>query len=53
MTNSNNQNVPTSGTANSGLLVPQSHKMVGDDMKLPIFNGNGLEYLEKHWFLCE
>ena len=22
-------------------------------MKLPIFNGNGLEEPEKHWFLCE
>ena len=27
--------------------------MVGIDIKLPIFNGNGLEDPEKHWFLCE
>ena len=27
--------------------------MVGNDMKLPIFNGNGLEDPKKHWFLCE
>ena len=27
--------------------------MVGDDIKLPIFNGNGLEDREQHWFLCE
>ena len=22
-------------------------------MKLPIFNGNGIDYLEQYWFLCE
>ena len=27
--------------------------MVGDDIKLSIFNGNGLEDPEKNWFLCE
>ena len=27
--------------------------MVGNDIKLPIFNGNGLEDPEQHWFLCE
>ena len=27
--------------------------MVGNDIKLSIFHGNGLEDLEKHWFLCE
>ena len=27
--------------------------MVGADIKLPIFNGNGLEDPEQHWFLCE
>ena len=27
--------------------------MAGSDIKLPIFNGNGLEDPEKHWFLCE
>ena len=27
--------------------------MDGTNIKLSIFNGNVLEYLEKHWFLCE
>ena len=27
--------------------------MFGNHIKLPLFNGNGLEDLEKHWFLCE
>ena len=27
--------------------------MVGDDVKLPLFHGNGTEDIEKYWFLCE
>ena len=27
--------------------------MTGDEMKLPIFNGNGTDDPEKYWFLCE
>ena len=27
--------------------------MAGDEMKLPIFNGNGTDDLEQYWFLCE
>ena len=27
--------------------------MVGNDLQLLIFNENGLEDPEKHWFLCE
>ena len=27
--------------------------MVGTDIKLPIFNANGLEDLKQHWFQCE
>ena len=27
--------------------------MVGDEMKLPIFNGNGIDDSEQYWFLCE
>ena len=27
--------------------------MDGNDIKLPIFNGNGLEDPSHHWFLCE
>ena len=33
--------------------IPPTNTMVGDDIKLPIFNGSGLEDLEQHWFLCE
>ena len=55
--NSNSQDsgkkVPTVGPSNSGSSVPQRHKMAEDDMKLPIFNGNGLEDAEQHWFLCD
>lgn len=31
---------------------PQRNRMA-DGMKLPVFIGTGLEYLEQHWFLCE
>ena len=27
--------------------------MDGEDIGLPTFNGNGVEDLEQHWFLCE
>ena len=27
--------------------------MVGEEMKLPIFHGNGTDNLEQYWFLCE
>ena len=27
--------------------------MDGNDINFPLFNGNGIEDLEKHWFLCE
>ena len=33
--------------------IPKFNTMVVADIKLPIFNGNGLEDPEKHWFLCE
>ena len=26
---------------------------MGDDMKLPVFKGTGLEDPKQHWFLCE
>ena len=35
------------------LIVPRTNIMAGNDIKLLIFNENGLEYLEQHWFLCE
>ena len=27
--------------------------MAGNEMKLPIFNGNGIDDPEQYWFLCE
>ena len=30
-----------------------ANSMVGHDIRLPTFNGNGVEDLEQHWFLCE
>ena len=33
--------------------IPRSNIMVGNDIKFPIFNENGLEDPKKHWFLCE
>ena len=27
--------------------------MEGDDMKLPMFHGNGTDDQEQYWFLCE
>ena len=27
--------------------------MAGDEMKLPIFNGNGTDDPDQYWFLCE
>ena len=42
---------PTSRIFNS--IVPRVNIMAGNDIKLQIFNGNGLEDLEKHWFPCE
>ena len=32
---------------------PPRRNRMGDDMKLPIFRGLGLEDPEQHWFLCE
>ena len=30
-----------------------ANSMVGPNIQLPTFNGNGAEDLEQHWFLCE
>ena len=27
--------------------------MVGNNVKLPLFQGNKTEYLEQYWFICE
>ena len=32
---------------------PPRRNRMGDDMKLPIFRGSGLEDPKQHWFLCE
>ena len=32
---------------------PPRRNRMGDDMKLPVFKGSGLEDPEQHWFLCE
>ena len=34
-------------------IVPRMNRITRNDIKLPIFNGNGLEDLEQHWFLCK
>ena len=40
---------------NLGGLVnhPSATLMVGTDVRLPTFNGNGTKDPEQHWFLCE
>ena len=52
-TNSNSRNSsrrdPSSGNFNLG--VPRINRMVGNDIKFPIFNGKELEDPEQHWFL--
>ena len=47
------QGIPTSGTFNLNSSIPQVNRMLRSDIKLTIFNWNGLEVLEKHRFLCE
>ena len=42
------QGVSNSGTFNSNSTIPQIKKMSGSDIKLPLFNGNGLEYPKHH-----
>ena len=32
---------------------PDTNSMVATDVRLPTFNGNGMEHLEQHWFLYE
>ena len=60
---SNSVNTSSTDAINSGQgsltsqnfisTVPTTNTMVGANIKLAIFNGNGLEDLETHWFLCE
>ena len=56
--NTSNTNTANSGQRSSGSQpffpnVPGVNIMAGNNIKLPIFNGNGLEDPEKHSFLCE
>ena len=51
--NTTNNKVPSSGLTHSSQSTPQSHRMVGDDMHLPVFNGNGSQDPKKHFFLCK
>ena len=56
--NTSNTNIVNSGQGSQTsptfvMTVTSANTMVGDKIKFPIFNGNGLEDLEQHWFLCE
>ena len=55
MSNTNTVNSGQGSTTSQNFVstVPTTNTMAGDDIKLPIFNGNGLEDPEQHWFLCE
>ena len=44
----NSQGVPIGGTFNSNSTIPQVNQMSRSDIKLHLFNGNGLEYPKKH-----
>ena len=60
---SNSINISTTNTINSGQgsmtspnfvsTIPATNTMAGVDIKLLIFNGNGLDDPEKDWFLCD
>ena len=54
LSNSNSQysgeKFPTNSPSNSGSSIPQRNTILGDGTKLPIFNRNGLEDHEQHYF---
>ena len=52
-TNTINSRQGSSTSPNFVSTLPAANAMVGDDIKLPIFNGNGMEDPKQHWFLCE
>ena len=52
-TNTVNRGQGSPNSQNFVPAVPLTNTMAGDDIKLPIFNGNGLEDPEQHWFICE
>ena len=45
----------TSQATSSSKASPTGRRsrMAGDDMKLPMFHGNGTDDPKKYWFLCE
>ena len=45
------QGIPPS--LNCSLSILDVDSMVGTDIRLPTFNGSGVEDPEKHWFLYE
>ena len=46
----NSQNfLPTTPAFNTTVVNPKART----NIKLPIFNGNGLEDPEKHWLMCD
>jgi hypothetical protein len=53
---SNQSNQSTQSTVTSSLVHTQSRnqgKSMADEMRLPIFRGDGSEDPDQHWFLCE
>jgi hypothetical protein len=53
---SNQSHQSTQSTVTSSLPHTQSRSIVrsmADEMRLPIFRGDGFEYPDQHWFLCE
>jgi hypothetical protein len=53
---SNQSNQSTKSTVTIRLVLTQSRnqgKLMADEMRLPIFRGDGSEDLDQHWFLCE
>ena len=52
-TNTINSVQGSSTSQNFVSTIPAVNTMAGADIKLPIFNGNGLEDREIHWFLSE
>ena len=47
------QTSPSQGQLPVQNMQPPRRNRMGDDMKLPVFKGPGLEDPKQHWFLCE
>ena len=50
---STSRKVPSVGPLISSQLVLPRNIMVGDDVKVPIFHGNGSKDAKEHFFLCD